>query len=470
MLRSIMDREYGHVVEDLDEKLHSRWVNLQYIPHLSIHPASSLRHHLTSIDLDTEHTSSLLLTAGYKYTDTSTYKTPTVSLYRKPDIHHHQQHQSLVTSPDSYFSSSSSSSSHSVVTHCVWYPTDTSLFLASLSRGLVSVWDTENFAIVCTTHVPKASRIACSRHHAARHDLVAVAPGPVLVDLRTGSAVHTLHSGVEDVVWSPAHPHLLAGAAGDGSVSLFDVRRAGCCVLTTDERARRMPRPTDMFPEATYTPRVQQGRRKRGLGETGRMKKKKNDDDDDGTRNEANIKDKEEQVFRAIGLGCAWKGIESNPGTASTSGVQMNGTVRRNSHEETDRVQRQVSIRFTPDGSGIVWRGCRERYVCYDVFTGYVTSTFTLPLPLSPSSPSPDTDEEVTFALTPDGVHVLSFAYGCATGVDIADGRLVSQSTAGPRAVDCVSDVYKQEIVTCSGSSIDTWSFPFQCSPSPSSR
>lgn len=199
-----------------------------------------------------------------------------------------------------------------------WFPYDSAMFLcacvapasasvpAAERSPVVSVWDTMQFQPVSSIHVPVATSsnrssgsgasdtlaaaatvvrgqssssslqstssstttptvtsLATATHPSARHELVAVAMPPVrhvtLIDLVSGSATHILQPQsdmfpVVDVAWSPTNPHLLAAAASDGTVSLFDVRRAGsvACLLTMDDRAQLLHQPL-LYPVTTPT-------------------------------------------------------------------------------------------------------------------------------------------------------------------------------------------------------------------------
>lgn len=195
-----------------------------------------------------------------------------------------------------------------------WFPYDSAMFLcacvppasaavpAAERSSVVSVWDTMQFQAVSSIHVPVATSstsasgasdmvagrgrlsssssssssqstststptvtsLATATHPSARHELVAVAMPPArhvtLIDLVSGSATHILQPQsdmfpVVDVAWSPTNPHLLAAAASDGTVSLFDVRRAGsvACLLTMDDRAQLLQQPL-LYPVTTPAP------------------------------------------------------------------------------------------------------------------------------------------------------------------------------------------------------------------------
>mmetsp|Transcript_12934 Transcript_12934/g.24295 ORF Transcript_12934/g.24295 Transcript_12934/m.24295 type:complete len:567 (-) Transcript_12934:124-1824(-) len=186
--------------------------------------------------------------------------------------------------------------SHSV-TQVLWYPVDTGVFLSSDTAGNALLWDTNLFTPVSCIRksssllnsgsgsgsaIPSSSSSAspCSiasmdlpKRSNAAHLLLAIgsigavqsgnirlnayssgAP-PVgtrmgfrtdddrvvyLCDIRSGSMTHQLigHGvgGVSCVKWSPIHDYLLASGSRDGTIKLWDIRKAGsaACLATLD--------------------------------------------------------------------------------------------------------------------------------------------------------------------------------------------------------------------------------------------
>lgn len=114
----------------------------------------------------------------------------------------------------------------------VWYPHDTGMFISSSFDGTIKVWDTntlesESFHLNQRVYTIALSPIS------TRHCLIASATD--LADIRlcdpmTGSVVHTLAghtNSVMSVTWSPIDEYLLVSGSKDGTIRLWDVRRAG---------------------------------------------------------------------------------------------------------------------------------------------------------------------------------------------------------------------------------------------------
>ncbi|ODQ51815.1 DNA excision repair protein ERCC-8, partial [Saitoella complicata NRRL Y-17804] len=124
-----------------------------------------------------------------------------------------------------------------------WWTGDTGMFSTTHHDHSLLIWDTNTFSTAARfplgpeapirTHAPSA--------HGGVNPVIAVAlgsPGVRLVDLRTSSAAHTLtspysRSGTLDVAWSPRSPHHIASTHDDGSLRLWDIRRASPLLHTT---------------------------------------------------------------------------------------------------------------------------------------------------------------------------------------------------------------------------------------------
>lgn len=119
------------------------------------------------------------------------------------------------------------------VTCVAWYTHDTGMFVTGGFDSRLIAWDasrcTPAFAWQLDGKVFDAamSPVACS------HSLVAVATSDSRVriaDLATCGFTHTLVGHADSVVsiaWHPSDQHLVATGSRDGSVALWDIRRAG---------------------------------------------------------------------------------------------------------------------------------------------------------------------------------------------------------------------------------------------------
>ncbi|KAI8959310.1 WD40 repeat-like protein [Daldinia sp. FL1419] len=118
------------------------------------------------------------------------------------------------------------------ITHISFYPFDSAAFLSTSYDQTLKVWATEraatsasfNLGFKAYTHAisPIASHllVACGTQH----------PAVRLVDLRSGSNIQTLagHAGaILATAWSPRHEHVLATGSVNGTVKVWDIRRAG---------------------------------------------------------------------------------------------------------------------------------------------------------------------------------------------------------------------------------------------------
>ncbi|CAJ2502423.1 Uu.00g098170.m01.CDS01 [Anthostomella pinea] len=118
------------------------------------------------------------------------------------------------------------------ITHLSFYPFDSAAFLSTSYDKTLKLWSTEGTQLSASftlgtkiyTHAisPIASHllVACGTQH----------PAVRLVDLRSGSNVQSLagHAGaVLATAWSPRHEHILATGSVDGTVKIWDIRRAG---------------------------------------------------------------------------------------------------------------------------------------------------------------------------------------------------------------------------------------------------
>ncbi|BFZ53227.1 hypothetical protein PYCC9005_000250 [Savitreella phatthalungensis] len=122
-----------------------------------------------------------------------------------------------------------------------WHPFDTGLFTTSSYDGTCKVWDTATFSEACKFDLgSKVYAHDASASPGADHSLLACAcelPAVRLCDLRTGTAAHMLagHRGaVCTVGWSPTQAYVLATGGTDGTLRLWDVRRADGALALLD--------------------------------------------------------------------------------------------------------------------------------------------------------------------------------------------------------------------------------------------
>ncbi|KAL8392512.1 hypothetical protein RB595_002631 [Gaeumannomyces hyphopodioides] len=132
------------------------------------------------------------------------------------------------------------------ITHLSFFPFDADAFLSSSYDQTLKVWATEparlsgSFDLGAKVYTHATSPIAS-------HLLVACAtqhPAVRLVDLRSGAAVQSLMAAgqigaaagaVLSAAWSPTREHVLASGAVDGTVRVWDVRRANALVALLDQ-------------------------------------------------------------------------------------------------------------------------------------------------------------------------------------------------------------------------------------------
>eukprot|EP00189_Rhodosorus_marinus_P002671 CAMPEP_0113956546 /NCGR_PEP_ID=MMETSP0011_2-20120614/2137_1 /TAXON_ID=101924 /ORGANISM="Rhodosorus marinus" /LENGTH=383 /DNA_ID=CAMNT_0000966735 /DNA_START=190 /DNA_END=1341 /DNA_ORIENTATION=- /assembly_acc=CAM_ASM_000156 len=139
----------------------------------------------------------------------------------------------------------------SIVLDALWYPGDSALFLLGVSsrprEGEVQIWDTDRLQCesrITTGEVSAMSMSMCSN----RHELVAIGSAVFgnsigLLDLNAGVVTQKMegqNGRVSSLAFSPEDEHLLAAGGDDGSVQLWDVRKAGraACVHTFDSSKR----------------------------------------------------------------------------------------------------------------------------------------------------------------------------------------------------------------------------------------
>lgn len=126
------------------------------------------------------------------------------------------------------------------ITSMSFYPFDSAAFLSTSYDQTLKFWSTETASVSASfalgskvyTHAvsPVANHllVACGTQH----------PTVRLADLRSGSNVQSLAGHTNAVLataWSPRHEHVLASGSVDGTVRIWDIRRAGGAIGMLDK-------------------------------------------------------------------------------------------------------------------------------------------------------------------------------------------------------------------------------------------
>ncbi|CAO3646565.1 unnamed protein product [Cunninghamella blakesleeana] len=121
-----------------------------------------------------------------------------------------------------------------------WYPFDMMMFISSSFDGTIGIWDTNTMEMACNFSLE--TRVYCqSISPIASHCLVASAsadPHLRLCDLKSGAFTHTLtgHTGeVYSCNWSPNNEFILYSGGNDGTIRIWDIRRAKSCIMSLDQ-------------------------------------------------------------------------------------------------------------------------------------------------------------------------------------------------------------------------------------------
>ncbi|KNE71999.1 hypothetical protein, variant [Allomyces macrogynus ATCC 38327] len=126
------------------------------------------------------------------------------------------------------------------VTTAAWYPHDTGMYLTGSADDRVTVWDPFDMDAIFDFDLGHAVHHIALSPIATAHTLVAAAtaePNVRLCDIQSGSAVQALRghtAGVWAVAWSPCAEWEVVSASADGTVRVWDIRKALACRTTLD--------------------------------------------------------------------------------------------------------------------------------------------------------------------------------------------------------------------------------------------
>ncbi|KAI9033577.1 WD40-repeat-containing domain protein, partial [Phycomyces nitens] len=120
-----------------------------------------------------------------------------------------------------------------------WFPFDTGILVSASFDGTVRIWDTNLMEAVTTFDL--GAKVFCqAMSPIASHCLVATAsdnPHIRLCDLNSGASTHTLigHTGsVYSCLWSNCQDHVLYTGGEDGTIRVWDIRKASACLGSLD--------------------------------------------------------------------------------------------------------------------------------------------------------------------------------------------------------------------------------------------
>jgi DNA excision repair protein ERCC-8 len=131
-------------------------------------------------------------------------------------------------------SKSLSSPRSNVPISCVqWHPIDAGLFVLSTATGRLQVWDPKTYSMAAECCIPGTINTLTISPHTATSSLVAVGTNDndvTLFDMSSWDATHKLighGDGIQSIAWSITNPYEIISGSGDGSIKLWDIRKAG---------------------------------------------------------------------------------------------------------------------------------------------------------------------------------------------------------------------------------------------------
>ncbi|KAJ2872067.1 hypothetical protein GGH93_004330 [Coemansia aciculifera] len=133
--------------------------------------------------------------------------------------------------PTSQIAANTASTHTRLVSGIDWYPLDNGMFTTSSFDHTLRVWDAESMTEACQFDLESRVFSHCMSYTGG-HALIAATDESAhirLCDLRTGSFAQSLlahHSGSMAAAWSPEQPFVLASGGIDGTLKLWDIRRA----------------------------------------------------------------------------------------------------------------------------------------------------------------------------------------------------------------------------------------------------
>lgn len=114
-----------------------------------------------------------------------------------------------------------------------WYPSDTGMFISASGDKRLCLWDTNELDVIYEKRFESLilsldmSKLSVESYIAMGVDKYNMVQ---LMDLKTGFVTQTMrgHQGpITSVRWHPTHENLLLSGSRDGTIRMWDIRRAG---------------------------------------------------------------------------------------------------------------------------------------------------------------------------------------------------------------------------------------------------